>query len=130
MPGRIAPTAMSALPAAERKLFLIVSSDARGNVQFSVRDSGMGIAPTLIHRLFEPFVTTKAEGLGLGLSISRTIIAAHGGRLWAENNINRGATVHCLLPYATTPTNGSASAVDAEPTPLGSPDHLAPAPSQ
>jgi signal transduction histidine kinase len=57
----------------------------------------MGIPATLIDRLFEPFVTTKPEGLGLGLSISRTIVAAHGGRMWAQNNADRGATVHCLL---------------------------------
>ena len=57
----------------------------------------------LIDRLFEPFVTTKPEGLGLGLSISRTIVAAHGGRLWAENNPDRGATIHCLLNGDSTP---------------------------
>jgi two-component system sensor kinase FixL len=53
-------------------------------------------------RLFEPFVTTKAEGLGLGLSMSRTIIAAHGGRMWAENNTDRGVTMHFLLPASGT----------------------------
>jgi two-component system sensor kinase FixL len=66
-----------------------------------VRDCGSGIPSHLIDRLFEPFVTTKPEGLGLGLSISRTIVAAHGGRLWAQNNTDRGATVHCLLMGAT-----------------------------
>jgi two-component system sensor kinase FixL len=52
----------------------------------------------VLERLFEPFVTTKQNGLGLGLSISRTIIAAHGGRLWAENNVDRGATFHIFVP--------------------------------
>ncbi len=92
--------AMSSTAPPDRRLSLIVTTDARRNVQFSVRDSGTGIPPHLIERLFEPFVTTKREGLGLGLSISRTIVAAHGGRLWAQNNTDRGATVHCLLPAA------------------------------
>ena len=56
-----------------------------------------GIPAAVIDRLFEPFVTTKPEGLGLGLSISRTIVAAHGGRMWAQNNADGAATVHCLL---------------------------------
>jgi hypothetical protein len=56
-----------------------------------------------MERLFEPFVTTKAEGMGLGLSMSRTIISAHGGRMWAENNSSRGATVHFVLAAATVP---------------------------
>jgi two-component system sensor kinase FixL len=67
-------------------------------VQLSVRDFGTGIPPELIGRLFEPFVTTKSDGLGLGLSISRTIVTAHGGRLWAENNADGGATVHFVVP--------------------------------
>jgi signal transduction histidine kinase len=96
--------AMTSMPAPDRKLALIVSTDARNNVQLSVRDSGSGIPAALIDRLFEPFVTTKSEGLGLGLSISRTIIAVHGGRLWAENNAGRGATVHCLLASAPAST--------------------------
>ena len=89
--------AMATTPPAERRLELIVNADSLNNVRFSVRDRGTGIAPALMERLFEPFVTTKAEGLGLGLSMSRTIIAAHGGRMWAENNPDRGVTMHFLL---------------------------------
>ena len=85
----------TALP--DRRLSVIVGSDARNNVHLSIRDSGTGISTALMERLFEPFVTSKPEGLGLGLSISRTIIAALGGRMWAENNADGGATVHCLL---------------------------------
>jgi signal transduction histidine kinase len=99
-----ASEAMSATAPAERTLLLTVRAASLRDVQVSVRDCGTGIPPALIERLFEPFVTTKPEGLGLGLSISKTIVSAHGGRLWAENNPDRGATVHCLLPSAPTET--------------------------
>src|SRR5262249_34312517 len=89
--------------ASERRLVLAVGADAAGNVCFAVRDWGTGIPPELIERLFEPFVTTKPDGLGLGLSISQTIVAAHGGRLWAENNTGGGATLRCLLPPRPPP---------------------------
>ncbi len=89
--------AMTTTAVSERNLQLRVRSDATSHVLFSIRDSGPGIAPALVDRLFEPFVTNKPEGLGLGLSISRTIVAAHGGRLWAENNADRGATLYCRL---------------------------------
>jgi C4-dicarboxylate-specific signal transduction histidine kinase len=81
-----------------RTLLLTAAASGERNVRISARDNGTGIPPALILRLFEPFMTTKLEGLGLGLSISRTIVAAHGGRIWAENNIGAGATVHCELP--------------------------------
>jgi two-component system, LuxR family, sensor kinase FixL len=92
--------AMDSTAVGDRRLSVNVCSDARNNVHLSIRDSGIGIPTALIERLFEPFVTTKPEGLGLGLSISRTIVAASGGRMWAENNSDGGATVHCLLAAA------------------------------
>jgi two-component system sensor kinase FixL len=92
--------AMSASPPRDRRVDLIVAAEGSHNVRFSVQDWGTGIPAPLIDHLFEPFVTTKPEGLGLGLSISRTIVAAHGGRLWAVNNHDRGATMHCLLASA------------------------------
>ena len=95
--------AMSGNARSERALSLTVRAD-NGNVHFAVCDHGTGIDPSVFDRLFEPFVTTKPDGLGLGLSISRTIISAHGGTLWAENNADRGATLHCLLPRADQPT--------------------------
>jgi signal transduction histidine kinase len=107
--------AMDSTAPPDRRLCLVVASDARNNVQLSIRDCGTGIPPALIDRLFEPFVTTKPEGLGLGLSISRTIVAAHGGRMWAENNAGGGATVHCLLasvPAGSERAPFSSSAVD------------------
>jgi two-component system sensor kinase FixL len=91
--------AMSTTATTERVLSLRVGTDD-GYVHFSVHDRGTGIDPAVMDRLFEPFVTTKREGLGLGLSISRTIVTAHGGQLWAENNADGGATLHCLLPRA------------------------------
>lgn len=80
-----------------RQLVVTASTESK-LVQLSVRDFGTGIAPELMGRLFEPFVTTKSDGLGLGLSISRTIVTAHGGRLWAENHADGGATLHFVVP--------------------------------
>jgi two-component system, LuxR family, sensor kinase FixL len=82
----------------QRRLRIRTRRGARGQVEFSVADSGPGIAPADIDRIFEPFVSTKAQGLGLGLAICRSIVEAHGGRLWAGNNAERGATLHCELP--------------------------------
>ena len=67
-------------------------------VQISVIDSGHGFAAEQYERLFEPFYTTKPQGLGLGLSISRAIIRAHGGRLWGAAERGRGASFHIALP--------------------------------
>lgn len=88
---------------ADRVLLLTIARAERGLVRLSVRDSGTGIPDALLSSLFEPFVTTKEKGLGLGLSISRTIILTHGGRLWAENNPDRGATFHCELRASASP---------------------------
>ena len=63
-----------------------------------VRDSGPGLDPEHLNRLFEAFYTTKPQGLGIGLTISRTIAEAHGGRLWAEPNEPRGAVFQFALP--------------------------------
>jgi two-component system sensor kinase FixL len=95
--------AMDATDDARRAIVLTVARAGESDVTISVRDNGGGIPRDLIDRLFEPFVTTKPQGFGLGLSITRTIVAAHGGRMWAENNADRGATIHCLLgpPHAT-----------------------------
>jgi PAS domain S-box-containing protein len=70
----------------------------RGWVAIAVSDNGDGIAPQDIERIFEPFVTSKSHGIGLGLAICRSIIEAHGGRLWASNNASRGATMEFELP--------------------------------
>lgn len=80
----------------------VVSVSARSvevdMVEVQVRDHGHGIKPEAAGQLFQPFMTTKSDGTGIGLSISRTIIEAHGGRIWAENNPEGGATFHFTLP--------------------------------
>jgi Signal transduction histidine kinase len=63
-----------------------------------VEDSGVGIDPEHVNHLFNAFVTTKPDGMGMGLSISRSIIEAHGGRLWAAPNPDHGATFSFALP--------------------------------
>jgi two-component system, LuxR family, sensor kinase FixL len=67
----------------------------------SVCDRGIGISRAKLDKIFEPFYTTKRDGLGMGLSISRSIIEAHGGRLWVENNQERGTTFHFTVPMET-----------------------------
>jgi PAS domain S-box-containing protein len=80
-----------------RKLIIRAARHDDGCVQVSIRDFGTGIESASLARLLEPFYTTKPEGMGMGLSICRTILEAHGGRLWAENNPDRGATFHFTL---------------------------------
>ena len=74
-----------------RELTISTAMNEPGAVQVTVCDSGPGIAPENIEHLFEPFYTTKASGMGMGLSICRSIIEAHGGRLEASANVPRGA---------------------------------------
>jgi len=85
-------------PGSARTLSLETTPLADGRVQVLVRDGGTGVPEPVMARLFDPFFTTKAQGLGLGLSISRSIVAAHGGELLARNNPDRGATFRILLP--------------------------------
>jgi signal transduction histidine kinase len=82
----------------DRGLTIATSSDDKGFAQVSVNDRGSGIPDSVRERMFQPFVTTKSAGIGLGLSICRSIIEAHGGRLWAANNPDRGATFSVALP--------------------------------
>jgi signal transduction histidine kinase len=92
-----AAEAMAASTHEPRRLTVRSSMDA-GHVHLSFSDSGPGFATELAETLFEPFYTTKPQGLGLGLSISRSIIRAHGGRLWGTLNPDRGARFHVVLP--------------------------------
>jgi signal transduction histidine kinase len=90
--------AMSANTRGQRELTIGTQATADGKVQISVADRGPGIPADEEARLFEPFFTTKPQGLGLGLSISRSIITAHGGHLWGGNNDGPGATFYIVLP--------------------------------
>jgi signal transduction histidine kinase len=67
-------------------------------IRVSIRDTGGGIDPAVSHRMFDPFVTTKSDGMGMGLLIAQSIVAGHGGRIWAATNPDRGATVSFTLP--------------------------------
>jgi len=93
-----AADAMSGIEDRPRTLLVRTGLDEAGMVKLLVRDSGTGIDPAIIERLFEAFYTTKAKGMGVGLSISRSIIARHGGRLWAEDNQGPGATFSFCIP--------------------------------
>ena len=71
-----------------------------GQVKISVSDTGVGLPSQGADRIFDTFFTTKPDGTGMGLSISRSIVEAHGGQLWAEPNAPRGATFQFALPVA------------------------------
>jgi two-component system, LuxR family, sensor kinase FixL len=92
--------AVQELPPDRRQVTVSAACNERHEAEFSVRDCGSGIGGEHLARLFEPFFTTKPNGMGIGLSISRTIIEAHGGRIWAENNPEAGATFRFTLPFA------------------------------
>lgn len=84
----------------ERQLVVRSSRDESDNLIVAVRDTGPGIEPDNTERLFDAFFTTKADGMGMGLAISRTIIESHGGRLWATSNSPKGAVFQFQLPPA------------------------------
>jgi PAS domain S-box-containing protein len=91
--------AMGSVESGARELLISTAKDQTG-VIVAVRDSGPGIAPEHLERVFKSFYTTKPGGTGMGLSICRSIIDAHGGRLWAEANEPRGALFQLTLPGA------------------------------
>jgi signal transduction histidine kinase len=92
---------------ATKELRVWSAFDATRGILVSVRDSGSGITDDHMQRLFAPFFTTKAEGMGIGLSISRSIIESHHGRIWAERNESGGTTFHFVIPTATAEGSGN-----------------------
>jgi PAS domain S-box-containing protein len=92
--------AMGSVEAGPRELLISTEPSPANGVLMAVRDSGPGIDPEHLDRVFEAFYTTKSNGVGMGLSICRSIINAHGGRLWADANEHRGAVFQFTLPSA------------------------------
>jgi C4-dicarboxylate-specific signal transduction histidine kinase len=84
--------------AGERTLVIRTAREGAAAGRVEVQDSGVGVDDTGLERMFQPLYTTKAEGLGMGLTISRTIVDAHGGRLGAAHNVHGGASFHFTLP--------------------------------
>lgn len=91
--------ALEAMPAADRRLDISATSDGSEFVRISVTDSGPGVSMPGAENLFQPFATSKPEGMGLGLAISRSIVEGHGGRLWHEHRA-RGASFSFTLPVS------------------------------
>jgi signal transduction histidine kinase len=90
--------AMGAVAEGPRELFITTARAEPMGVLVAVKDSGPGLDPESLERLFAPFYTTKPDGLGMGLSICRSIIEAHKGRIWAEPNVPQGTTFQFSLP--------------------------------
>jgi signal transduction histidine kinase len=90
--------AMSVAGVEPRELVIFTSKADRDGIVVAVRDSGPGLDPASPERVFDAFYTTKPDGLGIGLSVCRSIIEAHGGRLWASPNTPRGATFQFTVP--------------------------------
>jgi signal transduction histidine kinase len=101
--------AMSSIDEGARELQIATEMGAADSVLVTVRDSGPGLAPSCVDRVFEAYYTTKPGGLGIGLAICRSIIEAHGGRTWAAQNEPRGAVFQFTLPLERDET------VSAEP---------------
>jgi signal transduction histidine kinase len=83
------------------RIIRVRSRSGEGEVLVTVEDTGPGIAPDVRNRIFDPFFSTKPDGMGMGLMFSRSIIEDHGGRLWVADNIPHGAVFHFTLPCNT-----------------------------
>ncbi len=89
--------ALKECPDSDRQVVVRVQREGAGMLRVTVRDCGVGLTGEMLDKIFLPFYTTRRDGLGMGLAICRSIVEAHGGRLWAENNSDRGATFYFTL---------------------------------
>jgi signal transduction histidine kinase len=94
--------AMTAVSDPSQQLVISSNRYESGKVLVAVKDSGIGLDPQNMDRIFDAFYTTKSDGMGMGLSISRSIVESHGGRLWATPNAGKGATFQFTLPAEGT----------------------------
>jgi len=94
-----------------REVMIATAPGAAGLIEISVADTGPGLAPEVRANLFRPFITTKGNGMGIGLSVCRSIVEAHGGRLWSEDNPAGGTVFRFTLPRA--PDDGAEEGVGA-----------------
>ena len=90
--------ATSAVNEGSRELMIGTNKDASGGVLVTVRDSGPGLSSESVDRVFDAFYTTKPGGMGMGLSICRSIVEAHGGRIWASRDVGPGGIFQVTLP--------------------------------
>lgn len=93
--------AMSAVPRANRTI-VVTTMRVENFAEVAVSDNGPGISPDIVKMLFQPFFTTKSQGMGVGLSIARTIVELHDGQIWADNLRGSGAVFHVRLPLSGT----------------------------
>jgi len=105
--------AMEPITDQPRELLIRSGKDDANQLILSVTDNGIGISAENANRLFNAFFTTKSNGLGMGLSICRSIVEAHGGRMSASSNEGPGATFQIVLPLQRRMSNASASEIDA-----------------
>jgi len=101
----------------ERRVVVQAGRNQGGDIEVAVSDNGPGIPPEQLARLFEPFFSTKPQGMGIGTSIARTIIQAHQGRIWAENNTTGGVTLRFSLPVDGRAESAHYAAVPKRPEP-------------
>lgn len=107
--------ALSTMPEAARFVCVFTKRLDASHLEVGVCDCGRGIGVDVLPRLFDPFFTTRAEGVGLGLSIARSIVSAHRGKIWAVNNPNGGATFYFSVPIADADTESRAESLRSSP---------------
>jgi C4-dicarboxylate-specific signal transduction histidine kinase len=95
---------MSGVATRPRQLMIRSRAQVDDGITISIEDNGIGVSAENMSRLFEPFFTTRSQGIGMGLAISRSIVEAHGGRLWAESTVNQGSVFQFTLPIGSDPS--------------------------